>query len=124
MTQSFFIASTLPNLNDIIAGAHVRKGSWSKYTEMKTVYGSLCKADIKAAKLLPMGRVSVYFLWHEKNKRRDKDNITVGQKFILDALVERQILKNDGWAEIAEIRHAWVVAPKRPGVLVTLEEIP
>lgn len=124
MTQSFFIGTLLPNLNDIIDAAKVRRGAWSKYNEMKTCYGALCKADIKAAKLTPMKRVHITFLWHEKDKRRDKDNIAAGQKFVLDALVERQILQNDGWGEIAEIRHAWVVAPKRPGVLVTLEEVP
>lgn len=124
MTQSFFVGCALPNLNDIIDAAKIRRGSWSKYQELKTLYGSLCKADIKKAELSPMTRVVMTCVWHEKNRRRDPDNFTAGgTKIILDALVERQVLKNDGWSEIAGIRHSWVVDAVRPGVFVTLEEV-
>lgn len=122
MIQSFTIGCMLPNLNDIIAAAKVRKGAWSKYQDMKATYGGLCKQEIKAAKLKPYkGPVKLLFVWMEKNRKRDKDNVTAGMKFVLDALVAQQILSNDGWAQIAGITHHWTVS-KTPGVHVVLEE--
>jgi Holliday junction resolvase RusA-like endonuclease len=120
--QTFFVATILPNLNDMLAAARSRVGKWQRYDEEKQLYQSMIRADIKAANLTPMGRVRVHFLWHEKNKRRDKDNICAAQKYIFDALVEQQILQNDGWAEIASIQHEWIVCPSAPGCRVTMEE--
>ena len=121
--QTFFVATILPNLNDMLAAARSRVGKWQRYDEEKQLYQSMIRADIKAANLTPMGRVRVQFLWHEKNKRRDKDNICAAQKYIFDALVEQQILQNDGWAEIASIQHEWIVCPSAPGCRVTMEEV-
>lgn len=39
--------------------------------------------------------VYVKFIWHEKTKRRDKDNVAFAKKFILDALQKSGILPND-----------------------------
>lgn len=39
--------------------------------------------------------VKIHFTWIEKNKRRDLDNISWNKKFILDAMVECNILKDD-----------------------------
>lgn len=122
--QSFFVGVLLPGLNEMIAAAKSRKGNWSAYAEMKALYGSLAKADIRAAKLRPMRRVRITCLWHEKNQRRDPDNIAAGEKFILDALVAQGILPNDGRKAIVFIGHAYTVAPEKPGCLVTLTEVP
>lgn len=122
MIQSFTIGCRLPGLNEMLDAAKIRKGAWSKYAEMKMVYGALCKDDIKRAKLTPYtGPVRIHFVWVEKNRKRDKDNVVAGQKFILDALVARQILTNDGWKQIASITHAWTVS-KTPGVHVVIED--
>ena len=39
--------------------------------------------------------VHITFVWHEPNKRRDKDNVAFAKKFILDALQKAKRLKND-----------------------------
>ena len=39
--------------------------------------------------------VHITFVWHEPNKRRDKDNVAFAKKFILDALQKAGRLKND-----------------------------
>lgn len=39
--------------------------------------------------------VFIDFLWTEKNKRRDFDNIAFAKKFILDAMVKQGKLKDD-----------------------------
>lgn len=50
--------------------------------------------------------VKIYFEWHEKEYRRDPDNVAAGgRKFILDCLVKSGILKYDsrryivGWQD-------------------------
>lgn len=39
--------------------------------------------------------VKIYFLWQEKDHRRDPDNCAFAQKFILDELVRLKKLPND-----------------------------
>lgn len=41
------------------------------------------------------GRVSVYFIWHERTYRRDPDNICFAKKFILDAMVTAGKIEGD-----------------------------
>ena len=62
------------------------------------------------------------FSWYEKNQRRDKDNIAFAKKFILDALQEMKILKNDGWAEVAGFEDRFYVDKHNPRVEVEIYE--
>ena len=117
--QRVWIPGPLPGMNDF-AG---KKSRWH-YRQLKANWGMSIGLRIGMAKLTPMARVAVWFDWREKNKRRDPDNIMTGAKFVLDALVDRHILPDDGWAEIAGIRHTFVVDASHPGVMVTLEESP
>ena len=39
--------------------------------------------------------IKIHFTWIEINKKRDLDNISFSKKFILDAMVELGIIKND-----------------------------
>lgn len=39
--------------------------------------------------------VKIYFLWQEKDHRRDPDNVSFAQKFILDELVRLKKIPND-----------------------------
>ena len=41
--------------------------------------------------------VKIFFHWNEETHRRDLDNIAFAKKFILDALVKSEVLKNDNW---------------------------
>ncbi len=119
MTQSLFIPGPLPGFNVIIG----RASRWA-YTSAKKEWSAAIGLYIKKAKLKPMSRVYLSFVWHEKNKRKDPDNIAgIGRKFILDSLVKHGILPDDGWDEIAGWSDAWLVSPK-VGVLVTMEEKP
>lgn len=46
--------------------------------------------------------VTMHYTWYERDRRRDKDNISAfGQKVIQDAMVrDLHALKNDGWENI------------------------
>lgn len=41
--------------------------------------------------------VFIRFTWKEKNRKRDKDGISFGKKFILDAMQKAGKLPNDNW---------------------------
>lgn len=100
--QTFFIPGILPGMNEVIAAAkqiHIRGGIrvGDNYSLLKRKATDRISAVIFEAKITPVEALTLDILWIEKNKRRDPDNIASGIKMILDALVETQIIKNDGW---------------------------
>lgn len=118
MTQTFFISGLLPGANDFMG----KKSRWA-YTAIKKEWGEAIGLYILLAKIQPMNRVSISFTWWERNRKRDPDNIMVAQKFILDALVTRQILTNDGWNAIASLHHTFYEDKRHPGVHVVLQSV-
>jgi Holliday junction resolvase RusA-like endonuclease len=115
MTQSFFIVGTLPGANQCL-WKH-----WRTFREIKIGHQIFIKAAIRRAKIKKMEYAAVRFDWREPNQKRDFDNIMFAQKFILDALVQQKILKDDGWAHITKIEHSVALDASQPGVLVSLE---
>ena len=116
MTQEFTVSGTLPGANDCL---------WKHWRKVRTIkQAAQCQVRhaIRKANLKPMNRVVVTFEWREPNQRRDCDNVMFGQKFVLDALVESRIIRDDGWANVRNIKHTVVLEAKNPGVRVTLEE--
>lgn len=122
-SQSFFIPGVLPGLNEIVDAAKVRRGSWSRYADMKEAHQAYIVTMIRKAKLAPMNLVTIEFLWHEAKRNRDKDNIAAGKKFICDALKVAGVLKNDGWKNIEGFRDHFTVDRSSPAVTVTLMEV-
>lgn len=122
--QRFFISCRLPGLNEIVEASKVLKGKWSRYAEMKVLYESLIKDDIRLAKLRPcLGRVRISLHWIEPNARRDYGNIRAGEKFITDALVTMKILKTDSRKQVVGFVDTFAVDKAQSGCWVTLEEI-
>lgn len=66
--------------------------------------------------------VKGYFTWIEENKRRDLDNICFAKKFILDALVQAGVLKDDNRRMVVNFEDRFKYADKSK-VIVELEEI-
>ena len=69
------------------------------------------------------GAVNVFFEWHAKNRRKDKDNIAFAKKYILDALQKASIIKNDSWNLCTPLDVGWVVDPQNVGVLIEIESV-
>lgn len=67
--------------------------------------------------------VSMDYLWIEKDRRRDKDNIAFAKKFVQDALVKVGVLENDGWKQIDHFSDDFAVDAKRPRVEITIREV-
>lgn len=64
----------------------------------------------------------IHFLWIEKDKRRDLDNIAFAKKFILDALVGANVLKGDGWSCVKGFKDSFSVDKYRPRIEVYIDE--
>ena len=66
--------------------------------------------------------VKLKITWYEPNKRRDIDNVTFGTKFILDALVRKEVLKNDSQKYVNGIEHEVLVDKENPRIEVEIIE--
>lgn len=119
MMQEFEIPGRLPNLTNYTTACRSNRQAGGRMK--REAQERVCWA-IKAARLKPMGKVDVYFTWIEPNMRRDKDNVRFAAKFILDALVEMQIIKNDGWRNVGELSDRYMVNKDNPRVVVRLED--
>lgn len=111
----------LAGLNDIIEAerAHRQKGAKLKREQMNAVILVL-RRQIRRPLREP---VTMHYLWVEKDRRRDKDNVSAGgRKIIQDALVRMKVLKNDGWANIENFSDAFSVDKKRPRIEIEIEE--
>jgi len=120
MTQELWVPGPLPGMNELIDAAKGAGGTGTNYSRLKkqwqlTVWAYAKKARLKKAD----GPVDVEFVWREKNRRRDLDNISGGgQKLVLDGLVKAGVLEDDGWEHVFSIQHRFQVDPKNPGVLI------
>lgn len=95
--NKFIINSKLPSLNEWVSANRINKYVGAKFKKrVQGIVGESIKTA-RAQKTLysPNKPVVVKFTWHERTKRRDADNVASAKKFILDAMVEQGILKDD-----------------------------
>lgn len=93
MKQTFIIEQRLTGYNE-----HERKRRSNKYRANadKVRQENIIGWRIRKARLNPVSVPQwVVFEWHEKTKRRDKDNVASAKKFVLDALQKTGILPKD-----------------------------
>ena len=112
------IPGELPTMNQIVAAS---KKHWSEYNRMKRKH---TETVAWMAKSLPkMEKIDVTITWYCKNTRKDKDNITSGQKFLFDGLVEAGVIDGDGWKQIGDISHKFEVDKHNPRVEMDIREV-
>jgi len=120
MIEKLVIPGELPGLNEII---EYSKEHWAKYAGEKhnrtEEIAYLAKSQIKGK----YQKVDLAFTWFCKNKKRDKDNIIAGQKFVLDGLVAAGVIENDGWEQIGNISHFFSIDKENPRVEVIIKEV-
>lgn len=88
------IPMRLPSLNEYTAKCRIQRGTWNAGNHMKRK----TQDDLFVYLLkLPQFKkpIRIHFLWHEKNRKRDLDNVSFAKKFILDAMQECGRLPND-----------------------------
>ena len=118
--MKLIILGTLPGLNEYIDAERTSKykaAAMKKQCEHLIIH----EAKRQLKKLNPP--VIMRYFWYEKDRRRDKDNITFGRKLIQDGIVKAGILPNDGWGEIAEFTDTFAVDKLRPRIEVIIEEV-
>lgn len=117
------IPGPLPGLNDYIDADRTNrhKGANLKRSAQNIVI--LCaKKQLRGFR--PKGPVRMAYTWYERDRRRDKDNISsFGRKVIQDGLVKSGVLQNDGWANIDGFSDRFEVDRKNPRVEIEIEEI-
>lgn len=111
----------LPGLNDYIRelDRNRHKGAKLKKDCQNAVRMAL-KWQIKRRLKEP---VTMHYTWVEKDRRRDKDNVSAfGRKIIQDALVCMGALQNDGWSNVEGFSDSFRVDKKRPRIEIKIEE--
>ena len=108
----FTINARLPSLNDYIEACRTH---WSKGARLKAETEELIFWAIRSAQgrgeCKPAKRpVIVFFTWHERNKRRDLDNIYSAKKYILDAMQKAGIIANDNQKHVVGLHDTFVLS--------------
>lgn len=116
------IPFSLPGLNEYIAACreNPKKGG-----AMKRKWDNAVAMAIRLQIKRPLREpVIMDYMWVERNRRRDKDNICgFGRKVIQDAFVQVHALRNDGWDNIKNFSDDFCVDKKRPRVEIEIREV-
>lgn len=122
--NSFTIKAKLPSLNDVIDRNRSNKYEGHKYKqEIQEGIGWDIRQALVMKRLKPVNNPCIIRIdWHESTKRRDVDNIQSSTKFILDAMVNNRILKNDSRRYVKQVYHE-IIDDTDDFVVVKIEEI-
>jgi hypothetical protein len=118
------IDTLLPSLNEYIDACRYNKykaNNMKQKTETSIYYYILKSIGINKPNIdYP---VDFVFIWREKNKKRDKDNVAFAKKFIFDAFVKYGILSGDGWAVVNNWQDKFIIDKENYGVTVEIKGV-
>ena len=124
MQGTFTIQGRLVGMNEIIGAArNNRFGSASQKKSQMQIVTDAILADEVFRKLRFEKKVNIYVSFIEKSSRRDIDNITSANKFILDSIVNYGILIDDSQKYVTKIVSEVFVDKENPRIEVRLEEV-
>jgi len=124
MQGTFTIQGRLVGMNEIIGAArNNRFGSASQKKSQMQIVTDAIIADEVFRKLRFEKKVNIYVSFIEKSSRRDIDNITSANKFILDSIVNYGILIDDSQKYVTKIVSEVFVDKENPRIEVRLEEV-
>jgi hypothetical protein len=119
MKQTLILHYLPTSLNEYINAERTNKFMGAKIKKEETEKVII---ECKFEELQPVrGRVKLFFYWYVKNKKKDPDNIAFAKKFIIDGLVEANVLKNDNLNTIVEL-HDYFVIDNEDQVIVDIIE--
>lgn len=120
MIATFPIEGRLSGLNDITRENRFNRfrGGRQKEREQRRVEQAIGLSRVKHFS----GPVIVHFNWFEPNKRRDPDNIRVGAKVILDAMVKMQVIASDGFEWVKVLSDSFFVDSRKPRIEVSISD--
>lgn len=122
MKQTLVLNDSLPTMNEIIAMSKQGKKGYQPYARSKAEITEWIVWECNVQKLNPLkSKADFTITWICKDKRKDKDGIMCGCKYIFDGLQHAGIIKNDGWLEIGDISHKFEIGKEQ--VKIEMEEI-
>ncbi len=120
MEYSFEVRSRLPSFNEIVSFAKTQSYG-SRYNSTKKRCEKIISDAIGEYQHNSIKNADIHMCWHEQYKRRDPDNIAAACKYVIDAMVSRNIIKDDTYKFIKSITHTFVFGSSFDGVVVDLE---
>ena len=112
----------LPGLNELIAAerTHRQKGAALK-KQSESLIRYYIRQQLRGYK--PKTPITLYYYFYEKNRKRDKDNISAyAHKVIQDSLVKEGIIENDGWDYVKEFYDRFYIDKSFPRIEVEIVE--
>lgn len=95
--QSFRIDSKLPSLNEYQDACRANKyvGAQMKQAVEEQIQWCLKRAMMQGTLKYTEAPHRYHFIWHERTKKRDPDNICSAKKFIFDAMQKMGVIPRD-----------------------------
>lgn len=112
MERVYTIHGRLPGLNEYTKAC---RGSHFSGASMKRKAQEAVMWQLTGSRVAFARPVAIAFDWYEKDRRRDLDNI-------VDALVKRGVLADDGQKHVVGLSDRFFVDAKDPRVVVTITE--
>lgn len=121
----FEINAKLPSLNDYINACRHNRYAGAKFKkDIESLIGFYITQAVKNGEIKPIqGSFILEFVWHEKYKRRDPDNVATAKKYILDALQVYGIIKNDSPKYVKGFTDSFVYGAPSDKVIITIWEV-
>lgn len=125
MSENYFVINVqLPSLNDYQNVCRYNRFAAAKFK--KGYEEAVQWAIIKAKNGGTLRRITAYPVeldieWHEKDRRRDVDNIKSAAKFILDGMTKVGLIENDSRKYVSQI-HDTVIDDKKTFVVVRIKD--
>ena len=122
----FVIPFTMPGLNDVITLSKQQHGKYSPYNKLKQSTQVAIAAFVRRQRVQTIDAsdcpLKIDFMWIDKNKRRNPDNIrSSATKMIIDSLVKQSdIIPNDGWKQVRSIADYFNVSADNPKIEVRI----
>lgn len=110
----------LPCLNDVINAN--RTNRYAGATLKREIQDSIALALTNQVKERYTGKVIIFIRYFEKDNRRDEDNVMSGAKFILDALQEMKVIKNDSRKYVHLLQEVFT-DKKEPRIEIEIKEV-
>lgn len=103
----------LPGLNEIIK---VAKAHHMAYATMKKKHTQAVEAELITQGCVPdkpFKMIDIEFVWIESGRARDPDNVRVGAKFVLDAMVHQGIIPDDSMKYVKLLADKFIKGKER-----------
>lgn len=122
MEYKLIIPGRLPSLNEYISEERTSRYKAAKLKrdaeQRIAIAVRQCMRGIHIDK-----PVELNYLWAAKDERTDRDNIAFAKKFVQDALVRCDVLKDDGWRHVVGFSDRFEVDKKNPRIEVLIKEV-